>query len=267
MVWGNEGFHHRVKRMDDSLAGVVLAAGAGRRLAPLTWLRPKALCPVAGRPLVDHALDRLGRATGRLAVNLHHGADALDAHLPPDVHRSFERPEALGTAGALGAMRAWIAGRDVLVTNADAWLDAPDLGAFVAGWDRTCTRLLTVHEPARGDFGELRYCGVALIPAATASAFAASPSGLYEVSWRGLAERGELDLVIHPGGFIDCGTPRDYLAANLAASGGEAVIDPRARIGAGAVIERSVVWDDAEVAAGEVLRDAVRAGRWTVLVR
>src|SRR5690606_16890365 len=116
-VWGSEGFHQRSKRMGDSLAGVVLAAGAGSRLAPLTRLRPKALCPVGGRALVDHALDRLRPHVERLSVNLHHGADALDGHLPVDVHRSVEMPVALGTAGALGALRPWVDGRDVLLTN------------------------------------------------------------------------------------------------------------------------------------------------------
>ena len=46
--------------MGDSLAAVVLAAGSGTRLAPLTWVRAKALCPVGGRPLVDSALDHRG---------------------------------------------------------------------------------------------------------------------------------------------------------------------------------------------------------------
>ena len=80
---------------DRGLAGVVLAAGEGRRLAPLTWLRPKALCPVNGVPLVDHALARVA-ASGLLpastAVNLHHGVAQLDAHLPTPVRCQRSRP-------------------------------------------------------------------------------------------------------------------------------------------------------------------------------
>ena len=64
-ICGRFGFHHRSKRMPDSLAAVVLAAGAGTRLRPLTRLRPKALCPVGDRPLVDHALDRVGARAER----------------------------------------------------------------------------------------------------------------------------------------------------------------------------------------------------------
>lgn len=262
---------------DDDLAGVVLAAGAGTRLSPLTRLRPKALCPVGGRPLLDHALARLstvGLAPSSVAVNLHHGAEAIDAHLPLSVHRSRETPVALGTAGALGAMAGWLGGRSVVVTNADAWLtpedhpDQPvDLARFVEEWDRTRVRLLCVQTRRQADFGTLRYCGVALLPAALVSGLAPEPSGLYEVMWRAELDQGRVDLVVHPGGFIDCGTPRDYLDANLAAAGGNSVIDASARIGSGATVERSVVWDHSEVAPGEVLTEAVRAEHLTVLVR
>jgi hypothetical protein len=94
------------------------------------------------------------------------------------------------------------------------------------------------------------------------------PSGLWEVSWRAAAEQGRIEaLAVAPGtAFVDCGTPGAYLAANLAASGGESVI------GAGAVVDgevvRSVVWPGGVVHRGERLVDAIRAGdRTTVLVR
>lgn len=249
----------------------MLAAGAGARLAPLTSLRPKALCPVANRPLVDHALHRLaatGVPQGATAVNLHAGAALIDAHLPVALHRSFEAAEALGTAGAIGNLRTWLDGRDVLVTNADAWLPADlDLAAFVGHWDRVRVRLLCTIDPARGDFGDRRYCGVALLPGAAASRLRAEPSGLYEASWRQEAAAGRLDLVDHHGAFVDCGTPSDYLEANLLAASGRSTIDPGATIDPSALVERSVVWDRSEVVAGERLVDAIRAERLTVLVR
>jgi NDP-sugar pyrophosphorylase family protein len=255
----------------EPLAGVVLAAGAGSRLWPLTLERPKALCPVGNVALVDLALARLRPVVAgdeALAVNLHHGAALLDAHLADGVHRSVEEPEALGTAGAIGALAGWLGGRDVVVANADAWLDASlDLAAFVSGWDRQRTRLLCIDDPARGDFGDLRYCGVALIPGAAAAAMAPVPSGLYEVSWREEHAAGRLDLVAADVAFIDCGTPADYLAANLAASSGEAVVAPDALVGPSARIERSVVWPGAAVEPGEVLVDAIRTPARTVLVR
>lgn len=253
--------------MRDELAGVVLAAGAGTRLAPLTRQAPKALVPVGNVPLVDHALARVAPETSAVAVNLHHHAAQLERHLPASVHRSHEAV-ALGTAGALGALRSWIDGRPVLVTNADAWF-APglDLREMVDAWDRDRTRLLCVRDPGRGDFGPLRYCGVALIPAATAARFAAEPSGLYEVSWRAEAAAGRLDLVETSVPFVDCGTPADYLRANLLATGGANAVADTAVVDPTAVLRRCVVWPGAAVAAREVLVDAIRAPGLTVLVR
>ena len=253
------------------MAGIVLAAGAGSRLRPLTRLLPKALCPVGDRPLVDHALGRLAGAASRMAVNIHHGRSLMEAHLtgpawssPP--HLSIEAGEARGTAGALGLLREWIDGNPVLVTNADAWLPA-DLRTFVAGWDGERIRLLCVSDPARGDFGALRYCGAALMPWTEVRRLGPKPTGLYEASWVPARMAGTLDLVVHGGPFVDCGTPADYLAANLSWSGGASVVADDATVGAGADVVRSVVWPGSEVAPGERLCDAVRADGLTVLVR
>src|SRR3954464_13174366 len=136
--------------MADSVAGVVLAAGAGTRLAPLTRLRPKALCPVDNVALVDHAIARASTATPDVAVNVHHGLAQMEQHLVApsgaEVPVSLERELALGTAGALGQRREWRDGRPVLVTNADAWLTI-DLASFVDGWDGERIRLLVVEDP------------------------------------------------------------------------------------------------------------------------
>src|SRR4051795_9342462 len=118
------GFTARRASMADSLAGlaaVVLAAGAGERLRPLTHLRPKPLCPVANTALLDGALARVGAVVpaGAVAVNAHHHADQLRDHLAdrPDVHLSVEPDRARGTAGALGLLRSWLDGRAVVVVN------------------------------------------------------------------------------------------------------------------------------------------------------
>ena len=118
----------------DGLVGVVLAAGRGTRLRPLTRLRPKALCPVGNVPLVDLALERVRPAVDAVAVNLHHGRRTLDAHLAADVHRSVEEEQPLGTAGALGHLRDWIDGRAGAGRQRDAWCPG-SLDAFVDGWD------------------------------------------------------------------------------------------------------------------------------------
>lgn len=242
---------------------MVLAAGAGTRLRPLTLERPKALCPVADVPLVDLALDRVAPLVRATAVNVHHGREQLAPHLAMrgDVHVSIEDAQALGTAGALGHLRDWIDGRPVVVLNADAWCPAP-LDPLVEGWDGERVRLLL----AAAD--ELRPSVLVvgcLLPWVATEALPDEPAGLYETCWRPWAERGAVEVIRHDGPFVDCGTPADYLGANLAASGGVtaaggAVVDGTA--------ERCVLWPGAVVRRGEVLRDAIRTstGR-TVLVR
>ena len=248
------------------LAGVVLAAGFGTRLRPLSRLRPKALCPVGGVPLLDRALANLSPLAGagpqHLAVNAHALAEQVVAHVGGRAHLSVEQPEALGTAGALGRLRGWLDGRDVLLANADAYLDG-DLSVLTQGvdgqgWDGERCRLLTVPTGGRGDFDGRRYVGACLLPWRLVRELTEEPSGLYEVMWRAEHEAGRLELVDFAGTAVDCGTPADYLRANLHASGGASVV------GLGAVVEgtleRCVVWDGAYVAPGEHLVECVRAG-------
>lgn len=252
--------------MTDQLAAVVLAAGAGTRLRPLTRHRPKALCPVGGVALVDLAIDRVAGAveggSGALAVNVHHQRAAMEAHLSGRAHLSFEEPQALGTAGALGQLRPWLDGRDAVVVNADAWCPGT-LAAFAAGWDRARIRLLLAGDV---DLTPTSSIAAALMPWSALTRLAPTPSGLYEVSWRPAQHAGELEAVRHDGPFVDCGTPAQYLAANLQASGGTSVVGDGAVVDG--AIDRCVLWAGAVVAAGESLTCAVRtADGTTVLVR
>ncbi len=251
------------------VAGVVLAAGAGTRLRPLTLLRPKAMCPVGGRPLVDLALDRLADAVGpgahRLAVNAHHLAEQVAVHCHDRATVSLETPEVLGTAGALAALRGWVDGRHVLVTNADAYLPTGLTSLLAAGWDGQTCRLLCVDVDGPGDFPALpgpgvRYVGACLLPGRRVGALPLQPCGLFTTIWEPCIVAGLLELVrLPPGGVaIDCGTPVDYLRANLHASGGASVVGPGAQV-LGRV-DRTVVWDGAYVAAEECLVEVIRAG-------
>jgi MurNAc alpha-1-phosphate uridylyltransferase len=252
---------------------VVLAAGEGLRLRPLTELRPKALCPVGNVALLDRVLDRLAAAglagPARVAVNACYLADQVVAHVGDRARLSVEPPPALGTAGGVANLRGWVAGRDVLVCNADAYLAETGrygggaVGALLDGADGTRIRLLTVPAGAgrRGDFGPgrtLRYAGMCLLPWAVVETLRTEPSELF-VAWRAAEAAGTLDLVGFGGTFVDCGTPADYLAANLDASGGASVV------GAGATVAgrlaRAVVWPGATVRAGEHLTDAIRTAR------
>lgn len=249
----------------DEVAGIVLAAGAGTRLRPLTDIRPKALCPVAGVPLVDLAIERVEDVTSAIAVNAHHERGLLESHLARRVHLSIEDPEPLGTAGALGQLRPWIDGRPALVVNADAWTQAP-LADLLDGWDGERVRLLLVRPGANGALPSKPRLAGALLPWSEVEPLRPEPSGLWEVSWRRAHDEGRLEVVPADGPFVDCGTPAAYLAANMAASGGEPVV------GAGSVVEgelvRSVVWPASYVGPRERLVDCVRIGdRLTVAVR
>ena len=173
----------------DDIVAVVLAAGAGRRLRPLSDVRPKALCPVNNVALVDHALARAETVANDIAVNVHHGRELMEQHLAGRAHLSVEEPDALGTAGALGLLRSWIDGRPVLVLNSDVW-PRYHLSELVEGWDRARTRLLMVEGADGRGFGPLTYAGAALMPWSAVAALEPMPSGLYEVSWRPLAAAG-----------------------------------------------------------------------------
>jgi N-acetyl-alpha-D-muramate 1-phosphate uridylyltransferase len=248
--------------MADSLAGIVLGAGAGTRLRPLTLVRPKPLCPVGDTPLVDLAIARVAPVTRDVAVNVHHGRSAMEEHLSGRVHLSVEEPAVLGTAGALGRLRDWIAGRSVVVLNGDAW-SPHDVVPLVEGWDGERIRLLV---PGGGPLTPSSSIAGALMAWSDVRDLRPEPSGLYEVLWRDADEEGRLEVVAAPEPFLDCGTPARYLEANLAASGGSNVI------GRGAVVEgdvtRSVVWPGLHVRPDEVLRDAIRyADGRTVIVR
>jgi N-acetyl-alpha-D-muramate 1-phosphate uridylyltransferase len=245
------------------LCAVVLAAGEGARLRPLTWVLPKPLCPVDGVPLIDHAIERARSATSAIAVNVHHAREGIETHLDGRVHVSIEEPQALGTAGALGRLRPWIDGRPTLVLNGDTWCPG-SLAAFVAAADGTQVRLALAGPEQR--LGQASRIAAALMPWPEVARLAPAPAGLYEASWRALADSGEIDIVRWDGPCLDCGTPARYLAANLAASGGTSVIGAGARVDGDVV--RSVVWPGAGVRRGEKLVDAVRAGDdVTVLVR
>ena len=148
---------------------MVMAAGLGKRMRPLTATTPKPLVRVGGKPLIDRALDRLEDAgVARAVVNVHYLADALEAHVgprpAPAVVFSDEREHLLETGG--GMVKAQAAGLlpdPFFACNADSiWLDGPR-NAFAelsARWDadRMDALLLVVtHARARnfdgtGDF-------------------------------------------------------------------------------------------------------------------
>lgn len=123
---------------------MVMAAGIGKRMRPLTATRPKPLIEVAGKPLLDHCLDRL-RAAGvaKAVVNVHYLADALEAHLKNRIQGieivvSDERDRLLETGGGLVKALPLIDADPFLVVNADnLWIDGPmdTLRLLASYWD------------------------------------------------------------------------------------------------------------------------------------
>lgn len=111
---------------------MIMAAGLGKRMRPLTASQPKPLVRVAGKPLIDHALDRLAEAgVAKVVINVHYLGDALEAHVKarnrPAAAISDEREALLETGG--GMAKALGAGQlpdPFFCLNADnIWLDGP----------------------------------------------------------------------------------------------------------------------------------------------
>ncbi len=213
------------------LCAVVLAAGAGTRLRPLTLHLPKALCPVDNVPLLERTLRRLAglglAGPERIAVNACHHADQIVAYVAGRAHLSVEPPPALGTSGGVARLRDWIAGRGVLVCNADAYLAADHPADLLTGWSGDTVRMLVVPTGSdRGEFGadrQWRFAGMSLLPWQVVASLPDGPGDLVSTAWRPAEAAGVLEYVRFGGVFYDCGTPADYLAANLHASGGASV--------------------------------------------
>ncbi|HEV2081296.1 MAG TPA: nucleotidyltransferase family protein [Brevundimonas sp.] len=232
---------------------MVLAAGLGTRMRPLTDDRPKALVEVGGRALIDHLLDRLAEGgVERAVVNVHWFADRLEAHLgargrAPEIVISDERAELLETGGGLKKARALLGDDPVFVANIDSvWIDRGDaLGDLIRLWDpeRMDAALLLARREGSigfegdGDFfldrdGRLTFRGeAASAPYAymgvhiTRPDYAdEGPDGPFSLSplWRKSAAEGRLCGCVLDGDWMHVGDPqaRDEAEARLRSSSG-----------------------------------------------
>lgn len=230
---------------------MVLAAGLGTRMRPLTDDRPKALVEVGGRALIDHVLDRLADAgVTRAVVNVHWFADRLEAHLGargrgPDITISDERGELLETGGGLKKAMPLLGEAPVFVANIDSvWTDRGDaLAALAALWDperMDAALLLARREGAIGfegggdfflaDDGALTFRGEAAeapyaymgVHICRPGYVAEGPEGPFSLSglWRQSAARGRLFGCVLDGDWMHVGDPgaRDEAEARLAAA-------------------------------------------------
>ncbi|MGQ2990228.1 MAG: N-acetylmuramate alpha-1-phosphate uridylyltransferase MurU [Brevundimonas sp.] len=234
---------------------MVLAAGLGTRMRPLTDDRPKALVEVGGRALIDHVLDRLSEAgVERAVVNVHWFADRLEAHLAargqvlglgPEIVISDERAELLETGGGLKKARPLLGDDPVFVANIDSvWIDRGDaLGDLIRLWDPArmdaCLLLArregSVGFEGDGDFflggdGALTFRGdAASAPYAymgvhiTRPDYAdGGPDGPFSLAglWRKTAAAGRLYGCVLDGDWMHVGDPQARDEAEIRLAGG-----------------------------------------------
>jgi len=226
---------------------MVLAAGLGTRMRPLTDDRPKALVELAGKTLIDHMLDRLVQAGVRRAViNVHAFADRLETHLRTrsdlEIVISDEREALLETGGGLKKARPLLGDDPIWVTNIDSvWTDDRALERVLGAWDpermddllMTIPLVRTMGFDGAGDFfidkqgrlshrgaapaAPLAHMGVHIIRTQTIEAW---PDGRYSVfgHWMEMAKRGRLHGVVTEGLWMHVGDPtaRDEAETQLA---------------------------------------------------
>ncbi|MEV6525369.1 NTP transferase domain-containing protein [Longispora sp. NPDC051575] len=203
--------------MNAGICALILAAGEGTRMRPLTLTTPKPLLPVGGAPLLDRAFALVdGLDT---AVNAFHLSDQIVAHVGNRAHVEVEK-ELLGSSGSVGNLRGWIAGRAVLVLNGDAYLHGGDLSVLLDGWDGDKVRMLGV--PAGDEpfaFGAHVFAGASLLPWRVVADLEPVLSHLVLTAWRPAERAGLLEVREFGGTYVDCGTPADYTRANALAAG------------------------------------------------
>lgn len=220
---------------------MVMAAGLGKRMRPLTATRPKPLVEVAGKPLIGHVFDHL-RAAGvkRAVVNVHYLADAVEAYLRArvkdiEVVVSDERKQLMETGGGLVKARELIGDKPFICVNSDnLWVDGPidAIRALAAQWDDDRMDALLLVVPlaranghgGKGDFridphgriverrkpGRLApfvYTGVQILSPRVIRDW---PEGPFSTNlfWNRAIEAGRAWAVVHQGLWFDVGTPQ-----------------------------------------------------------
>ncbi|AKM11599.1 mannose-1-phosphate guanylyltransferase [Croceicoccus naphthovorans] len=223
---------------------MVMAAGLGKRMRPLTVSRPKPMVKVCGKPLLDHALDRLSAAgVSRAVVNVHYLADAIEAHVKlrqsPQVTVSDEREQLLETGGGLVKAQELL-GDTFFCLNSDAmWLDGPRdvFRQLSTAWDAEkmdALLLLVPHPRAHnyrgvGDFHLDATGRVSRRKAGRVAPFVFSGIQLCSsrllrdppdeakfstnVFWSRAIEEGRLYGTIHSGEWIEIGQPEHIAPA------------------------------------------------------
>lgn len=222
---------------------MVMAAGHGTRMRPLTNDRSKAMVEVGGRPLIDHMLDRLAEVgVQRAVVNVHAHADHLEAHLKnrktgPEIIISDEREELLETGGGVVKALPLLGASPILICNIDAiWHPfEPVLETLMTQWDShkmdellLCARAdwslgyagkgdFNIHEDARltrreGESAKHVYAGVQIFKPALAKPFKLARFSRNKI-WDETLKRRRLFGTELLGYWMHVGDPRAVIAA------------------------------------------------------
>jgi N-acetyl-alpha-D-muramate 1-phosphate uridylyltransferase len=219
---------------------MIMAAGLGKRMRPLTATRPKPLIEVGGKALLDHVLEKLrGAGVKKVVVNVHYLADALEAHLASRAHGlevviSDERDLLMETGGGLVKAAPVIDSDPFLALNSDnLWIDGPadTLKLLASHWDDSgMDALLLLVPQARafnhkgmGDFhmdrqGRLRrrarshvapfvFTGIQMV---SKRLLREAPDGPFSTNllWDRAIEQGRCFGAVHQGLWFDVGTPK-----------------------------------------------------------
>ena len=213
---------------------MLFAAGFGTRMKELTKNQPKPLIKVAGKPLIDHALDHVTALDGvRIVANLHYRADQLEAHLTPKgVLLSREEPEILETGGGLRAALPLLGADPVFTMNTDAiWAGPNPLTQLQQAWDpdRMDALLMcvpvaqTVGHAGTGDFtadpdgritrgSGLVYGGAQILKTDQLHDFPHKAFSL-NLLWNRMQDQGRLFATEYPGRWCDVGRPEGIALA------------------------------------------------------
>lgn len=268
---------------------MLLAAGLGTRLRPITSELPKPLVWVGDRPAAAHVVASLARAgVHRVVVNAHHlAADvvawAATLEPPTRVSVSLEPGEILGTAGGVANAERALGEGDVVVWNGDILAPTLDVGALLArhaGADAAATWVVAPRDRGEGTVGlgadgrvvRLRgrrfgdettggdFVGVQVLGAATRARLPRVGCLVGDVALPLLESGGVLATFALEGAWDDVGDPAALAEANLrwlARAGTSSFVGRGASVAAGVSLERSVVADGAVVEGEGVLRDVV----------
>ena len=273
------------------MRAMVLAAGLGTRLRPLTLEIPKPVVPVLGKPLCGHAIEflRLHGATEFL-INLHHGPDIVRKRIDAwtnslfPVEYTFE-PEILGTGGGIHNAREFLRTGTFITANSDVIARFP-LDQAIAQHRKTgaLATLVLFPDPARHytpvrirENGKILGFGAEAPQGATEGVFTgyqiAEPELLDKIPPNGpscvirqtyeplIAAGAPIFAFMTSGFFLDFGTPADYLSgviSLLKENGSRSYIGPEAKVAANAVIgPDAIVVSGASVDDGAQVRHAV----------